>query len=215
MLGNKSPQNLVHKPTHTYYLTTSAGQESGCGLRRFSASQSLPGCKGGGSQGRVASQGLAGAEPASKLTCVSRIQSLHGYWTDSLIPYWLEGHPQFPVGWKAILSSLLAGRPSSVPYWLEGHPQFPTGWKAILSSLLAGRPSSVLCLVGVSSMVAVSSECASPEGNEVRKMKSQCFANLTTSHYLCLILLVGNNSQGPVYPKEGVITQEWDTRKQG
>ena len=92
---------------------------------------------------------------------------------------------------------------------------FPVGWKAILSSLLAGRPSSVLCLVGVSSMVAVSSECASPEGNEVRKMKSQCFANLTTSHYLCLILLVGNNSQGPVYPKEGVITQEWDTRKQG
>ena len=111
--------------------------------------------------------------------------------------------------------SMATGPTASVPYWLEGHPQFPTGWKAILSSLLAGRPSSVLCLVGVSSMVAVLSECTSPEGNEVRKMKSQCFVNLTTSHYLCLILLVGNNSQGPVYPKEGMITQEWDTRKQG
>ena len=46
-------------------------------------------------------------------------------------------------------------------------------------------------------------------------MKSHYFVNLTTSHYLCLILLVGNNSRGPVYPKEGVITQGWDTRKQG
>ena len=68
----------------------------------------------------------------------------------------LGSHPRVWLGQNLLLSLHGCQQDSAPPRLLEQQPPFPIGWKA----------SSVLCLVGVSSVVAVLSECTSPEGNE-------------------------------------------------